>query len=384
MLHEVIMPVLGMTQDTGVICKWHKNVGETVGTGEILMEIETDKTVMEIEAQHTGIIKEIKRQPGIEIPVGEVVAVIESGEAEVEIHTFPDTAKATEKEENHILYDAEISNDYDEVKTVPAKAAKETTLKKKYYTEKGVGNINLFQQQFFQKETGDISSRKVLASPKAKAKAREHGIELIDLRNVPGISEPFHYQDIENAIHVIKSNAKAGQYSVSAEFNIMKFNDLLQWSNNILDSSISSTDLWAVLCTSAFRINSNISTINNSISLKVSKLTKTGINVYFVTDADLGGLGTINSRKVDSGIKHQLHLIDISELNLSSFSVYSNDHSKPLINIASADTAKAIANNNERIRLTMDFQAVLFTPEKAAAFVNEIASLISQPLRLLL
>ena len=201
---------------------------------------------------------------------------------------------------------------------------------------------------------------------------------------MPGISEPFHYQDIENAIHVIKSNAKAGQYSVSAEFNIMKFNDLLQWSNNILDSSISSTDLWAVLCTSAFRINSNISTINNSISLKVSKLTKTGINVYFVTDADLGGLGTINSRKVDSGIKHQLHLIDISELNLSSFSVYSNDHSKPLINIASADTAKAIANNNERIRLTMDFQAVLFTPEKAAAFVNEIASLISQPLRLLL
>ena len=78
MLHEVIMPVLGMSQDSGAIYKWHKNVGDPIAVGEILMEVETDKAVMEIEARNSGILKEIISDPGIEVPVGDVVAIIES------------------------------------------------------------------------------------------------------------------------------------------------------------------------------------------------------------------------------------------------------------------------------------------------------------------
>ena len=75
MLHEVIMPVLGMSQDSGAIYKWHKNVGDPIAAGEILMEVETDKAVMEIEARNSGILKEIISDPGIEVPVGDVVAI---------------------------------------------------------------------------------------------------------------------------------------------------------------------------------------------------------------------------------------------------------------------------------------------------------------------
>ena len=48
------MPQLGETVTEGTISKWHKKVGETVKSGEILFEIETDKTSMEIPATADG------------------------------------------------------------------------------------------------------------------------------------------------------------------------------------------------------------------------------------------------------------------------------------------------------------------------------------------
>ena len=44
---DVIMPALGMTQDTGVILTWHKKPGDPVSEGDALFEVETDKAAME-------------------------------------------------------------------------------------------------------------------------------------------------------------------------------------------------------------------------------------------------------------------------------------------------------------------------------------------------
>ena len=50
MPHKIIMPALGMSQETGKIIAWLKQEGEHVNKGEILLEIETDKTTVELEA----------------------------------------------------------------------------------------------------------------------------------------------------------------------------------------------------------------------------------------------------------------------------------------------------------------------------------------------
>ena len=76
MLHEVIMPALGMTQDTGKLVKWHKTVGEKVLRSEILMEVETDKSTMEVEAGADGVISELLCEEGDDVPVGQVIAKI--------------------------------------------------------------------------------------------------------------------------------------------------------------------------------------------------------------------------------------------------------------------------------------------------------------------
>jgi pyruvate dehydrogenase E2 component (dihydrolipoamide acetyltransferase) len=76
MATQVILPALGMAQETGIIVRWLKNAGEEVAKGEPLVEIETDKATVEIEAPASGVLANVTGAVGIEIPVGHVIAAI--------------------------------------------------------------------------------------------------------------------------------------------------------------------------------------------------------------------------------------------------------------------------------------------------------------------
>ncbi len=59
MATEIILPALGMAQDTGKIVRWLKSAGEPVSKGEPVVEIETDKATVEIEAPASGILADV-------------------------------------------------------------------------------------------------------------------------------------------------------------------------------------------------------------------------------------------------------------------------------------------------------------------------------------
>ena len=71
---DVIMPALGMAQETGTLLRWLKAAGERVAKGEPLMEIETDKATVEIEAPAAGVLANITAKPGDVVPVGTSIA----------------------------------------------------------------------------------------------------------------------------------------------------------------------------------------------------------------------------------------------------------------------------------------------------------------------
>jgi pyruvate dehydrogenase E2 component (dihydrolipoamide acetyltransferase) len=82
---QVILPALGMAQETGIIVRWLKAEGQEVAKGELLVEIETDKATVEIEAPASGILTNVTGTVGVEIPVGQVIAsIIDSGESSQE------------------------------------------------------------------------------------------------------------------------------------------------------------------------------------------------------------------------------------------------------------------------------------------------------------
>src|SRR5215469_10205147 len=81
---EVIMPALGMAQETGTVLRWLKSDGDAVAKGEPLLEVETDKVTVEIEAPADGTLAAITAGEGVEVPVGTVVAlVLAEGESAV-------------------------------------------------------------------------------------------------------------------------------------------------------------------------------------------------------------------------------------------------------------------------------------------------------------
>jgi pyruvate dehydrogenase E2 component (dihydrolipoamide acetyltransferase) len=76
MATDVIMPALGVAQEKGTLLSWHKTEGQSVTKGEPLMEIETDKATVEIEAPASGILSNVTASAGDEVPVGNRIAVI--------------------------------------------------------------------------------------------------------------------------------------------------------------------------------------------------------------------------------------------------------------------------------------------------------------------
>lgn len=81
MATEVIMPKLGVDMQEGQILEWKKKEGDEVKEGEILLEIMSDKTNMELEAEASGTLIKVLRQDGETVPVTEVIAYIgEKGE----------------------------------------------------------------------------------------------------------------------------------------------------------------------------------------------------------------------------------------------------------------------------------------------------------------
>ena len=56
---DILMPALSPTMEEGTLAKWHVKVGDTVRSGDVIAEIETDKATMEVEAVDEGVVEEI-------------------------------------------------------------------------------------------------------------------------------------------------------------------------------------------------------------------------------------------------------------------------------------------------------------------------------------
>jgi pyruvate dehydrogenase E2 component (dihydrolipoamide acetyltransferase) len=92
---SVVMPALELTQETGKLVSWHKKEGEAVAKGETLLEVETDKAVVEVEALADGFLAGVKAKEGDVIPVGHTIAwIVNKGES-VPLDEPPATAAAS-------------------------------------------------------------------------------------------------------------------------------------------------------------------------------------------------------------------------------------------------------------------------------------------------
>jgi len=74
---EIKVPPMGESITEATVASWHKNVGEAVKEGEILVELETDKVTMEVPSPKSGVLKQIIKQTGETVRIDEVLAILE-------------------------------------------------------------------------------------------------------------------------------------------------------------------------------------------------------------------------------------------------------------------------------------------------------------------
>ncbi len=78
-LKRVIMPKTGADMEEGRILSWKKKEGERVAKGEVLLEIETDKATMEVEAPDSGVVMKLVFADGVNVPATHLIAVLGDG-----------------------------------------------------------------------------------------------------------------------------------------------------------------------------------------------------------------------------------------------------------------------------------------------------------------
>ncbi len=191
-MHEVIMPKLGLTMESGVIEKWHKKEGDQIDEGDVLFEVMTDKVSLEVEAYNSGVLKKILKGEGEEVPVTEVVAYIGAEDEEVaeEPEKKPEPAQETAQQEPKVEVTSQAVTEKDEKET------KASPLAKKIAEQKGIDLSNI-------KGTGpggrivkdDVESyspeqaapERIKISPLARRLAKEKGIDYANIKGTgPG------------------------------------------------------------------------------------------------------------------------------------------------------------------------------------------------------
>ena len=229
---DVIMPALGMAQDTGKLVQWLKVLGDPVAKGDVLFEVETDKSVMEVEAQADGFLTQVSAVDGDDVPVGHVIAMISA--------TADDAVAAPKSPSDSPAAEA--------APALKAQPAPEPAAPVAAASEAATGG-------------------RILASPKARRLAAEEGLDLGQLAEA-GVPIPYHVSDLAMLRNMPSVPADAGQAVVMvstkqitarcAQKGVLAFIDRMEVDGGI---TVTTSAMFASFAAGAFRAATEAATV---------------------------------------------------------------------------------------------------------------------------
>src|SRR5437773_372525 len=166
MATSVVMPALEMAQESGKIVSWLKKEGDVISKGEPLLEVETDKAVVEVEASADGVLAGVKSHEGDVVPVGVTIAwIVAAGEQPpAESATAAPAARKT-TEQPALAAPANVPTSGQAETAGPADGPRISPKARRLAKERGV-DISRIRGSG---PDGTISSEDVLAAAKAPA-----------------------------------------------------------------------------------------------------------------------------------------------------------------------------------------------------------------------
>jgi pyruvate dehydrogenase E2 component (dihydrolipoamide acetyltransferase) len=209
-----MMPKGSDTMTEGKVLKWLKKEGDAISTGDTVVEIETDKVNMEVEAMGSGVLRKIMVAPNKVVPVGELLAVIGKADEDIAALVKPDGAsKAGVRSEVRSQVRSESDHRTPEIGEsgvsthAPTAAVGETGADLK--PSSALPAAPAVGGTFPAPPTPEVGGR-VLASPLAKRMAKEMGLALADITGT-GPNGRIIRQDVERSAALVPApRAAAG------------------------------------------------------------------------------------------------------------------------------------------------------------------------------
>jgi pyruvate/2-oxoglutarate dehydrogenase complex dihydrolipoamide acyltransferase (E2) component len=348
MAHNVIMPMLGMVQDTGIIVTWHKQIGDAVKASDLLMEVETDKATVEIEAGFDGFVTALKAETGVPVPVGEVVAVISEDTGDIESASAP-TAEAAPAESAAPATapgEPEPEETADVLAAAPVPPPTPPT----------------------RPQTRPSGSR-ILASPKARRLAKERGVDLGRLVRL-GVPEPIHVADLDQTGAAVFATPAASLMRVTVAR--VPFEAFQEWVIHEAGVEVDGTNLWAAFAAGSLRAATGRER-EEEIVVEASRFPDTS-GAVVLKSPDSVGLSGIKTGPA-GGIA-TLTILDLTRSMLTDYRPAGN-RTLPHLTICNGQ-------DSDNFDLYLAFDPALLAAETAYAFLKELADRTQVPLRHLL
>lgn len=351
MAHEVIMPALGMAQSTGIIVTWCKKLGDQVQARDILLEIETDKATMEIEAGQDGIVASISGLVGVPIEVGTTIATIAKNTAEVAglRKTVAPPAEQTPAEQKPDP-------------ATPAKLATESVGLESKPPSRELKNPNIATAP---QTLPKIPNGRVLASPKARFAANQRGINL-QLAVNQGFKEPLHWADLDKI--AVSATNRVEIFTELHLAELLFLSDFLH-AQNLEENSLGV--IFAVLLANAYRQSAGLSK-EDRIVIAIQSWDDSGGRLSLV-NPDQSGFADL--QKCDDSTADWT-ILDLTQTSMITM--------KPATNLNSRWLVVGQKKEAGKVCLNVNFTPAQLSVQKAFTLMENISAMANQPLRLLL
>jgi pyruvate dehydrogenase E2 component (dihydrolipoamide acetyltransferase) len=415
------MPALGMAQETGTLIQWLKSAGDSVVKGEPLMEIETDKATVEIEAPASGTLSNITAQAGDVIPVGHRIALILApGESDSTpaFQPKPAPASAPKADSKPVSTSAtpvalrlaeEHNLDITKVKSNGGQIRKEDVL------------------AYLGSQNSSSTLTHVLASPKARRLAQERGV---DLKSISGsgpdgavlandvltlqVAQPASENLTVSRMWRVMADRLTQAWTTIPHFYLLRevnASRLITWREKAQKNSaekITYTDLLVKLAAAALKqyprlnaswLNDNI-VLNQDINIGIAVAVDDGLLVPVIHHADAMNLSQLASSRsgiVNRAKSNKLSLDDLSggTFTISNLGMYGVDAFNAIVNPPQA-AILAISRIADRVvpvngqpavqpmmTLSLSCDHRVVDGARGAEFLQALADLIEEPLQLL-
>lgn len=436
MATNVIMPALGMAQESGVLVSWLKRAGDSVVKGEPLMEVETDKATVEVEATASGFLSGILAQKGDIVPVGQTIAwILAEGEQ------APPFVQSPQEPTKQPAASRNISK---EISPLARKIAEENGVDLKLVKSNGkriekadvLAYVNETRQNLPQpasiKSTVPSLTRLTPASPKARRLASERGIDIrtlsgsgpegavlaadIPVETLPEVATAN--LETPGTVWRIMAERMSSSWTTVPHFYLVREVDaskLIEWRTRVsamvekrIGFKPTYTDLLVKLIGFILRdhprvnaawTNGNIQ-FNKDINIGIATAIEEGLVVPVIRNADNASISEIATQRktlIERAQNRKLRPADLSDgtFTLSNLGMYNIDAFSAIVNppqaaiLAVGRIAEQVVPLNGQVVIrpmmvmTLSCDHRVVDGARAAQFLDDLATHMEDPWRLL-